>query len=102
MQPIEDQNENREGTHADNIGTNPFDNDSMMMGKWEFDGINVACASVTSIAETEGLKPETIEEAQKWLDWIEWENVVSAELKSLDEAHTWNVVERPVKTNIVN
>ena len=48
---------------------------------------------------TEGLEPTTIEEAKVWPDWPKWEEAINAELKSLDDAHTWNVVEHPKNTN---
>ena len=102
MQPVENQNKMREGTHADDVGTELIDSGGMATGAWEFDASNVAYALVASAAETEGLEPEMLEEARKWPDWAKWEEVVNTKLKSLNEAHTWNVVERPVKMNIVS
>ena len=101
MQPVENQNK-REGTHADDVGTDLADSGSMVIGAWEFDANNAAYALVAGVAETEGLEPETLEEARKRPDWVKWEEAVNAELKSLNEAHTWNVVERPAKTNVVS
>ena len=44
----------------------------------------------------------TIDEAKMRPDWPRWEEVINAELKSLEDAHTWNVVERPRNTNVVS
>ena len=103
MQPVESQKrEGEETTHADKEGTDPIDNSSMATGAWEYDADNVAYALVAGVTETEGLEPETIEEVRRWPDWAKWEEAVNAELRSLDEAHTWNVVERPAKTNVMS
>ena len=65
MQPVENQNKMREGTHADDVGTNLADSGGMAIGAWEFDADNMAYALVAGVAETEGLEPETLEEARK-------------------------------------
>ena len=53
--------------------------------------------------DSEALEPRTIAEAQKQADWPQWEEAINAELKSLADAHTWDVVPRPPKgTNVIN
>ena len=85
MQPVESQKrEGEETMHTDEEGTDPIDNGGMATGAWEYDADNAAYPLIAGIAETEGLEPETIEEAWRWPDWEKWEEVVNAELRSLD------------------
>ena len=69
---------------------------------WELDDENAVFALLTGNAEAEGLEPMTIEEAKMRPDWPRWEEAINTELKSLDNAHTWNVVNRPKDTNVVS
>ena len=69
---------------------------------WELDDENAVFALLTGNAEVEGLEPTTIEEAKTCPDWPRWEEAINAELKSLNDAHTWNVVNHPKDTNIVS
>ena len=69
---------------------------------WELDDKNAVFALLAGNAEAEGLEPMTIEEAKMRPDWLKWEEVINAELKSLDDARTWNMVERPKNTNVVS
>ena len=69
---------------------------------WELDDKNAVFALLAGNAEAEGLEPMTIEEAKMQPDWLKWEEAINAELKSLDDANTWNMVERPKNTNIVS
>ena len=103
MQPVESQKrEGEETTHTDEEGTDPINNGGMVTGAWEYDADNMAYALITSVTEMEGLELEMIEEAWRRPDWVKWEEVVNAKLRSLDEAHTWNVVERLAKTNVMS
>lgn len=71
--------------------------------KIESDDECAAYAMHAKTSETEGLEPRTINEAQKWPDWLQWDEAIMAELKSLKDAHTWDVIPCPPKpTNIVN
>lgn len=58
-------------------------------------------AMVAAVAEAEGLDPTTMEEVQQHNNWPKWENAINAKLKSLKDAHTWDVVECPDDTNLV-
>ena len=69
---------------------------------WELDNENVVFALLARNAEAEGLEPTMIEEAKMRPDWPKWEEAINAELKSLDDAHTWNMVEHPKNTNVVS
>ena len=84
------------------MGTDLIDSGGMATGAWEFDANNTAYTLVTSVAEMEGLEPKMSEKVWKQPDWVKWEEAVNAELKSLNEVHTWNIIERPVKTNIIS
>ena len=94
-------NEGGVGSRGDESGDsgNPSDTAS---GAWGFDDDKAAYAMVAGITETEALEPTTIEEARRWPDWAKWDEAIKAELRSLDDAHTWDVVERPTKTNVVS
>ena len=72
------------------------------MTAWELDDKNAVFALLTGNAEAEGLEPITIEEAKTRPDWPRWEEVINMELKSLNDAHTWNVVDCPKDTNIMS
>ena len=69
---------------------------------WELNDENVVFALLARNTKAEGLEPMTIDEAKMRPDWPRWEEVINAELKSLEDAHTWNVVERPRNTNVVS
>ena len=72
------------------------------MTVWELDDENAVFVLLTGNAETEGLEPTTIEEAKTRPDWSRWEEAINAEFKSLDNTHTWNVVDRRKDTNVVS
>ena len=82
--------------------TDLTDGADMAMDTWEFDGNNAVYALMAGVAKTEGLEPETIEEAWKQLDWAKWEEAVNAKLRSLHKACTCNIIERLAKTKIVS
>ena len=71
---------------------------------WEFnlDDSDTAYAMFAGMSEIEGLEPQTVEDARTRPDWPRWQEAISAELKSLDEACTWDIVPRPKNTNIVS
>ena len=58
-------------------------------------------AMVAGVSEAEGLDPSTVSEARTRSDWPRWEVAINAELKSLDDTRTWNVVKCPNGVNIV-
>lgn len=67
-----------------------------------FDEEPTAYAMFAGMSEAEGMEPSTIEDAKTRSDWANWKDAVSAELKSLDEARTWDIVQRPKNKNIVS
>ncbi|KIK18398.1 hypothetical protein PISMIDRAFT_109475 [Pisolithus microcarpus 441] len=58
-------------------------------------------AMVAGTSEAEGLNPSTVHEAKSCSDWPKWHDTIAAELKSLSDVHTWDVVECPKGANIV-
>jgi hypothetical protein len=69
---------------------------------WEPDNTKAVFALLAGNTDAEGLELTTDDDAKTRLDWPKWEEAINVELKSLDEAHTWNVVEHPKNTNIVS
>ena len=69
---------------------------------WELDDKEAVFALLAGSVDAEGLEPVTIDDAKQWLDWSKWEEAINAELKSLDDAHTWNVVEHSQNTNVAS
>jgi hypothetical protein len=64
---------------------------------------DIAYAMMVGTCEAEALEPHTIDEARKQPDWPRWNDAINAELNSLHEAHTWDVVPRPPKNvNVVD
>jgi hypothetical protein len=57
---------------------------------------------LAGMSEAEGLEPSTIQDAKTRSDWAQWQDAVNTELKSLDEARTWDIVQRPKNKNIVS
>ena len=51
--------------------------------------------------EVDELEP-SYEEAQKRSDWPQWKEAIEVELTNLEEAGTWEVVERPRNINVVD
>jgi len=76
--------------------------DEQALMAWELDNESAVFALLAGNAEAEGLEPSTIDEMKTWPDWPKWEDAINAKLKSLDDAHTWNVVERPKDTNVMS
>jgi hypothetical protein len=58
-------------------------------------------AMATVIESAEGLMP-TYQEARKRPDWPKWEQAINKELNTLKKFGTWDLVERPADTNIVD
>ena len=56
---------------------------------------------VAATAEAEGLDPTTLEEARSRTDWAKWEDAIKAELKSLEDARTWDIEECPDGANVM-
>ena len=78
------------------------DNEVRALTTW-LDDQDTVFVLLAANANAEGLEPLTVEEAKLCPDWPKWEEVINAELKSLHDAHTWNVIEHPPKgTNIVS
>ncbi|KAF8517013.1 hypothetical protein BU17DRAFT_92175 [Hysterangium stoloniferum] len=72
-------------------------------GTWEMEDDDIAYAMHAETCETEALEPCTIDEAWKQSDWSQWDEAIKAELKSLDEACTCDVISRPAKNvNVVD
>ncbi|KIN98869.1 hypothetical protein M404DRAFT_31015 [Pisolithus tinctorius Marx 270] len=65
------------------------------------DDTNIMYAMVAGMAEAEGLDPSTVCEAKSQADWPKWQNAINAELNSLEEVHTWDVIECPKGANVV-
>jgi hypothetical protein len=62
---------------------------------------DIASEMAAAMAEADMVEP-TYKEAQSRSDWPEWKKVILAELNSLKAAGTWELVERPSNTNIVD
>ena len=69
---------------------------------WELNDENAVFALLAGNTKAEGLELTTIDEAKMRPDWPRWEEAINAKLKSLEDAHTWNVVERPRNTNVIS
>ena len=69
---------------------------------WEMDNECGAYATFLATSAVEALEPRTIDEARTQPDWPRWDEAIQAELKSLDDAHTWDVVTCPQHTNVVD
>ena len=84
---------------------NPATEADVAGGVWEsvHGDADIAYAMYAGVAEAEALEPCTVDKARKQLDWPHWDEAIKAELKSLDGAHTWDVIPRlPKGTNIVD
>jgi hypothetical protein len=54
------------------------------------------------MSEAKGLEPSTIQDSKTQSDWAQWKDTVNMELKSLDEARTWDIVQQPKNKNVVS
>ena len=57
---------------------------------------------VAGVSKAEGLDPSTVSEARTRSDWPRWEIAINAELKSLQDTCTWDIVECPNGVNVVS
>lgn len=62
---------------------------------WELDEEDAVFALLAGNIKAKGLKPLTINKVKIQPDWPKWEDTINTKLKSLDNTHTWNVVEHP-------
>ena len=69
---------------------------------WELNNVSAVFALLAGTTAAEGLELTMVDEAKTRLDWPKWDDAINAELKSLADAHTWDVVEWPLNTNIVS
>jgi hypothetical protein len=70
--------------------------------KWEFiDMGDVTSKMAVATAEADALGP-TYKEAQSRSDWPEWDKAIQVELNALRTGRTWEFVERPPNTNVVD
>jgi hypothetical protein len=60
-------------------------------------------AMVAEMSEAEGLElePRSLAEAKCGPDWLFWEKAIFEELKTLEEAGTWELVDLPAGANLV-
>ncbi|KAF8547406.1 hypothetical protein OG21DRAFT_1399226, partial [Imleria badia] len=88
LQPVEGRCENE--------GDKTAEEADVSTGIWDIeDDETTTYAMHAGISEAKGLEPRTIDEAQQWPDWLQWDEAINAELKSLANAHTWDVVHCP-------
>ena len=78
------------------------DSDEHTSTAWELNDTNAVFALLAGHADAEGLEPTTINEAKMHPDWPKWDDAIQAKLKSLANAHTWNMVEHPKDVNVVS
>jgi hypothetical protein len=61
----------------------------------------IVSGMAATMAEADTLE-STYKEAQSLSDWPEWKKAILTELNSLKAASTWELVERPFNTNIID
>ena len=70
--------------------------------EWDIiDSREVVSGMAAAMAEADALEP-TYEEAQSQSDWPEWEKAIQVELDALRTAGTWELVERPPNTYVID
>jgi len=72
--------------------------DELAMGNSE--GVEDIYAMAAGV-EMDGLDPSTVSEARSRTDWTRWQSAINAELKSVEDTCTWNVVKQPNGMNVV-
>ena len=65
------------------------------------DDVEDVYAMVAGVSKAKGLDPSTVSKARTRSDWPRWEIAINAELKSLEDTRTWDVVECPNSVNVV-
>jgi hypothetical protein len=55
----------------------------------------------SSLAEAEGIEPQSLSEAMKRPDWPKWEEAMREELMALERMGTWELVEKPANVNVI-
>jgi hypothetical protein len=68
---------------------------------WEVVDLDVDSGMAAAMAEADALEP-TYEEARGRSDWPQWKAAIDVELENLRAAGTWDVVERPASSNVVD
>ena len=71
---------------------------------WEVVDLGIGDMSsgmVEAMAEADALEP-TYEEVRGRSDWPQWKDAIKVKLEALREAGTWEIVERPASTNVVD
>ena len=56
---------------------------------------------VVDAGDIEPLEPKSLAEAKRRPEWPEWEKVIYEELKTLEEASTWEISDLPEGANLV-
>jgi hypothetical protein len=56
---------------------------------------------VAMTAKAEAIEPRTLAEAKRSPDWLHWEKAMHEEIRTLEKAGTWEVVEAPSNVNVV-
>jgi Reverse transcriptase (RNA-dependent DNA polymerase) len=69
-------------------------------GKTE-DAGQVEHAMAAAVSEIKAINPQSLKEARQRSDWPKWQIAIQEELKALETASTWSIVERPENKNIV-
>jgi hypothetical protein len=52
-------------------------------------------ALVAEVSEMEGMEPQSLAEAKRRPDWLQWERGIKEELETLRLAGTWKLVDHP-------
>lgn len=67
----------------------------------ESGGVAEGVAMVVNASDIEPLEPKSLAEAKWSPDWLKWKNMIKEELKMLEEAGTWKLVDRPANMNVI-
>ena len=68
----------------------------------EWEGVSVEEFVMASVTESaEGIMP-SFDEAKRRPDWSKWQKAIAEELNNLKQNGTWELVEHPKDTNIIN
>ena len=59
---------------------------------WDLDAKDVAYTMHAAICDSKALEPRTVIKARRQSNWPRWEEAINTELKSLADAHTWDIV----------